>query len=226
MNARRTFMVLSALGVLALSMANPAFAATASFTDLNQVTTKDKIISLQQRGYLHGVNDKQFQPDATVTAAQGIQMIVNALSLNIDHIRFIQPPKATHYYAKADNDAWYAPALIIAAHNGLELPADFDPNQAWSREQFLYHLVTAIEQHEQLPMINLAPVAIKDGDALTPGYQGAIQRALHFGIVKLDANGNLHPKAAITREEAAEFIYNAIEYLQAHPAPASEGVQP
>ncbi|WP_025847535.1 S-layer homology domain-containing protein [Brevibacillus agri] len=75
-------------------------------------------------------------------------------------------------------------------------------------------------------MINLAPVAIKDGDALTPSYQGAIQRALHFGIVKLDAEGNLHPKAVITRKEAAELIYNAIEYLQAHPAPATEDVQP
>ncbi|MGN7470873.1 S-layer homology domain-containing protein [Brevibacillus sp. SAFN-007a] len=226
MNIKRTFMVLSTLGYLALSMTNQAVAATSSFTDVNDVAAKEKIISLQQRGILHGVNDKQFMPDATVTAAQGIQLIVNALGLDIDNIRFIQEPKATHYYAKANDNAWYAPALIIAAHNGLQLPADLDPNQAWSREQFLYHLVTAIEQHGQLPMINLAPVAIKDEDALNPSYQGAVQRALHFGIVKLDAEGSLHPKATLTRKEAAEFIYNAIEYLQAHPAPAAENVQP
>lgn len=226
MNVRRTFMVLSTFGFLALSMTNPAFAATTSFTDLNQVAAKEKIISLQQRGYLHGVDDKQFMPDATVTAAQGIQLIVNALGLNIDGIRFLQEPKATNYYAKADNDAWYAPVLIIAANNGLKLPADLDPDQAWSREEFLYHLVSAVEQHGHLPMINIIPVEIKDGDSLTPSYQGAIQRALSFGIVQLDAEGSLHPKDVITRSEAAELIYNAIEYVKAHQAPAAEAVQP
>ncbi|QRG67977.1 S-layer homology domain-containing protein [Brevibacillus choshinensis] len=226
MNVRRTVLVLSTFGFLALSTNLHAFAATAPFTDVSQVASKEIITSLQQRGYLHGVTDQQFQPEATITAAQGIQLIVNALDLNIDGIRFIQEPKATNYFAKADNDAWYAPALIIAANNGLKLPADLDPDKEWSREEFIYQLVSAVEQHVNLPMINIVPVEINDGDALDPSYQGAIQRALAFGVAKLDAEGNMHPKDVISRSEAAELIYGAIEYLKAHPAPAADAMQP
>ncbi|WP_243124100.1 S-layer homology domain-containing protein [Pelotomaculum schinkii] len=70
-------------------------------------------------------------------------------------------------------------------------------------------------------MINLVPVEIADHDQLTISYDGAIQRALFYGVTKLDAEGKFNAKGKISRAEAAEQIYNALEYLKAHPAPAA-----
>ncbi|MBB6217853.1 hypothetical protein HNQ80_003989 [Anaerosolibacter carboniphilus] len=211
---------LGSAAVITLTLAGHSFAAAIPFTDLGDINAKEKILVLQEKGYVKGVADGLFAPNSVITAAEGIQLIVNALELNLDTVRFIKEPKATDYYTKANDDAWYAGALIIAAVNGLEFPNDLDPSQEWTREEFTYHLIKAVEAHSNLPMIKIIPADITDGDQITMDYSGAIQRALIYGVVQLDAEGKFNPRAKISREEAAGQIYNVLEYIKAHPAPA------
>ncbi len=209
----------SAATVLTLTFASQSFAATGSFSDLANIAAKDKIATLQQKGYVNGISANRFLPDAKITAAQGIQLIVNTLGLNIDTLRFIKEPQATDYFPKADDNAWYEEALIIAANNDIGLPADLNPDKIWTREEFIHQLILATEKHGRLPMINIKPIEFADLDDLTIEYNGTIQRALVLKIASLDAAGNFNPKVEITRAEAAELVYNAVEYLEAHPAP-------
>jgi uncharacterized membrane protein YjfL (UPF0719 family) len=205
--------------LLTIAFSVNIFAAVTPFSDLNDIAAKDKILALQQKGYIKGVGDCIFAPNETITAAQGVQLIVNALGLNLDTVRFIKEPKATDYFVKADNEAWYANAFIIASVNGLELSAELDPSKEWTVEEFTYQLIKGMEKHNNLPMIKIAPTIIVDDNQLEVAYSGAIQRALIYGIVKLDAEGKFKPKGNMTRAAAAEQIYNALEYLKAHTAP-------
>lgn len=215
-------LTLTAVTALSLSFAGQSYAAANPFTDIANIAAKDKIIALQERGLVNGISDDLFAPNSTITAAQGIQLIVNAADLNLDLVRFLVEPKATDYFKNADNDAWYANALITASVNGVELPADLDPDKKWTREEFTHQLIRTIEAHGNLPLIKLVPADIKDSADMTIDYDGSIQRALAYNVVKLDEQGNFHPKAEITRAEAAEQIYNMLEYLKAHPAPTPE----
>ncbi|MDQ6417921.1 S-layer homology domain-containing protein [Paenibacillus sp. LHD-117] len=213
---------LSTVTAFSLCFAGQSFAAANPFSDLANIAAKDKIIALQEQGIVHGISDGLFAPNATITSAQGVQLIVNAANLNLDLVRFLVEPKATDYFKNANNDAWYANALITASVNGVELPADLDPNKKWTREEFTQQLIRTIEKHSSLPMIKVVPVEINDSADLTVEYFGAIQRALAYNVVKLDEQGNFHPKAEISRAEAAEQIYNVLEYVKAHPAPSPE----
>ncbi|MDQ0192426.1 S-layer homology domain-containing protein [Paenibacillus wynnii] len=215
-------LALTGTALLTLSFAGQSFAASATFTDLGNIKAKDKIVSLHDKGLINGVGGDRFAPNAPITAAQGIQMVVKALDLNLDLIRFIKEPKATDYYAHAKNDAWYSDTLIIAANNGMDLPSDLNPNKVWDREEFTHQLIIAMEKHSNLPMIKIIPVEIADVDKFTNGYDGSIQRALVLNIAELDAKGNFNPKQKVTRAEAAVMIYNALEYIKAHPAPAGD----
>lgn len=210
---------LSVVAVMTFSLAAQSFAAVTPFTDLGNGKSKEKIIALQVKGVVKGIGNNKFAPDAVVTAAQGMQFLVNALGLNLDLVKFEKEPKATDYFVKADNKAWYANASITAAVNGLGFTKELDPNQEWTREEFTYQLVKAMELHFNLPMIKLVPAKITDEDQLTIDYSGAIQRALHYGMVQLDAKGNFSPKSKMTRAEAADEVYNMLEYMKAHPAP-------
>lgn len=214
MNIKSKIVSLSTVAVLTLSLTVNCFADATPFKDIENTNVKDKIIVLQEKGYVKGVADGIFAPDKTITAAESIQLFVSVFNLNIDHIRFIKEPKATDYFKKADDNAWYASAFIVAAANGLELPNDLNPNEKWTREEFTYQLIGALEKYGELPMIKLVHVDVADQDKLTAEYDGAIQRALAYQIVKLDSEGKFNPKAEITREEAAEQIYNALEYLK------------
>ncbi|WP_313344653.1 S-layer homology domain-containing protein [Sedimentibacter sp.] len=223
MNIKSKIVSFTVATAITFTFAAQAYAAVNPFTDLENTAAKEKIIMLQEKGYVKGVSNSLFAPNAEITAPQGIQLFVNAFELNLDLVKFAKEPKATDYFSKADDNAWYANALIIAAVNGLDFSRDLDPNQEWTREEFTYHLIKAMEGHFNLPMINLIPAEIADEDQLTITYSGAIQRALVYGVVKLDDEGKFNPKGKITRADASEEIYNALEYIKTHPAPKIEG---
>lgn len=211
-------MTVTAAAALTLSLTGQSFASAAAFKDLNNVPDKDKIIALQNSGLIKGISADLFGPDLSITAAQGVQMIVSALDLNLNAIRFVKEPHATDYFKNANDSAWYAQALIIAGVHGLDLPADLKPGEKLTREEFTYQLIDAIENTNRLPMIKPVVVEYADQDQVKVEYSGAIQRALNYGVLKLDASGKLNPKQEITRAEAAVAISNALAYLKAHPA--------
>jgi S-layer homology domain. len=201
-------------GLMTLTISVQCFASSTPFKDLDAISAKDKILTLQKEGYVNGISDGEFAPAKNVTAAEGVQLIVNALNLNLDTVKFIKEPKATDYFSKANNDAWYANALIIASVNSLDLQSDMDPNMEWTREEFTYHLIQAMEKHNNLPMINIIPADIADNNQINISYSGAIQRALVYKIVSLDSNKCFNPTSKISRADAAAEVYNALEYIK------------
>jgi hypothetical protein len=194
--------------VLVLSLTGQCFAAANPFTDINTIPSKDKIIELYNGGVIKGTGNSLFNPDGTITAAQGVQMIVNAFDISLAKFLFIKAPLATDWYKKADDKAWYADALIRAGANDIGLPADLDPNAKWTKEDFTYYLVTAMEAHYNMPMINMMYIETADESDMTIEYQGAIQRSMKYNITSLDQDKKFYPKKQLTRAEAAEMIYN------------------
>ncbi|OMF96991.1 S-layer homology domain-containing protein [Paenibacillus sp. FSL R7-0337] len=220
---KKTFkmITLSAAAALALSFTGQQFASAAAFKDIHNVQDKDKIIALQNSGLIKGISADLFGPNLSITAAQGVQMIVGALDLNLDTIRFVKEPHATDYFKNASDSAWYAQALIIAGVHGLDLPADLKPGEKLTREEFTYQLIDAMENTNRLPMIKPVVTEYADQDQVKVEYSGALQHALNYGVLKLDGSGKLNPKQEITRAEAAVAISNALSYLKAHPAPGA-----
>lgn len=211
---------LTAGTLLTLSLsAGPIHAAQAEFTDIQGIAGADKIESLHQDGLIKGVSDSLFKPEQELNTAQGIQLIADGLSLNLDTIRFIKQPLPSDYFSNVKDDVWYSDAFVRAQFNGIKMTNDIDPSKALTREQYTLFLMQGIEAKGGLPMINIKPVDITDDKELTPEFQGAVQRSLVLKINTLDAEGNFNPKETITRAEAAVMMYNAIEYLEDFNAP-------
>ncbi|KJD43440.1 S-layer homology domain-containing protein [Paenibacillus terrae] len=219
MNMRKSaFAAMTTVSLLSFSFGGQMFAAGNPFKDLDSVSGKDKIISLQSQGLLKGVSDTQFLPASKVTAAQGIQLISGGFQLSLAAIDFNKAPQASGLFAHVKDTAWYAEAFINAHYNGVEIPKDIDPSKTLTKEEFTHMLIQGMEKAGSLPMIKIAPVTIADGSKLEPSYQGSIQRSLIYKVNTLDANKKFNPKSEITRAEAAVMLYNALEYLTAHKA--------
>ncbi len=215
MGLKSKFICISVTAAMLISMTVSSFAAVSQFNDLKDVGVKEKILSLKDKGVVSGTGRGNFSPNLPITAAQGVQLMVNAFKLNLDFVKFAKEPKATDYFVKADNNAWYSRGLIIAAVNSMQLPRDLDPAQKWTREEFTHWLVQTMENHYHLPAVKLMYLEIADQKDITPEYEGEIQRALLYNIIKLDSKQEFNPKSEITRAEAAEVIFNALEYIEA-----------
>jgi len=210
------------LSVLSFTLGGQIFAAGSSFKDLNNVKGMEKIVSLKDQGLIKGVTDTQYLPTHMMTAGQGIQFIAGGLQLSLAAIDFNKAPVASDLFKNVKDHAWYAEAFINAHYNGVDIPKDIDPSKTMTKELFTSLLVQGVEKVGNLPMINIVPVDIADDSQLDPSYQGSVQRSLKYKINTLDANGKFNPKSELTRAEAAVMLYNALEYLKAHPAPAQQ----
>ncbi|MDF2937473.1 MAG: S-layer domain protein [Paenibacillaceae bacterium] len=175
--------------------------------------------------YVESVNPIKPQPDQgqdvyvadqELTAAEAVSRIAAGLQLKADDAS----AKASSLFEKVKDDAWYASAFVAAHETGVDLPGDIDPSQTLTKEEYTIYLQQALEKSIQYPLINIVPTAISDEAELTPGYQGAVQRSLKFGITKLDADGKFHPHKKITQEEAAAMLDKAVAFAAEHPGPA------
>jgi hypothetical protein len=186
-----------------------------AFSDIQGDPAEAKIIALQKAGIISGLDDKTFDPKGKVTTAAGVHLLVKGLDLNLDRLRFIKEPKASDSFDNVPNDAWYAPSMIAAIHNGIPLTRDLQPQSTLTREAFAAYLFGALTTKVNY-VSTMIWVEIKDQDVKSK-------------IAPLE-NGSFRPKAEITRSEAADMLYNAIQFIKDNPnlgeqptTPAPEG---
>ncbi|MCS7463831.1 S-layer homology domain-containing protein [Paenibacillus doosanensis] len=192
---------------LIVSAAGPAFAST-PFQDIGGSGAKQQIEALQAKGIVSGVTDEQFAPGERLLLSQGIAMITRGLPASAP-AGDGGAASGTAFFTSVPAASWYAASFESARLRGLDLPAEANPAETMTKEQFVHYVVQAMESTHLFPLIKLSPAEIADGDELTAGYQGTVQRALHYDLVALDESGRFHPQSQMTREEAAAILYRA-----------------
>lgn len=198
-------------GVLAASL---SFGASAfAFSDLKGDPAEAKIHSLHNEGVINGVNNDKFAPKSKVTYAQGIQFIVSGLKLTPQSSIGSNSSKASDYFDKVQDKAWYASAFLIAKQNGLTLDRNVDPNGTITRAEFAHILTQALQSKGEFP-VTLMYVNVVDGDKLSGDVMNSLQILLNTHIIALDKNDKFRPNEAITRSEAAAMIYDAAEFAK------------
>ncbi|MFD3261022.1 protease complex subunit PrcB family protein [Paenibacillus lentus] len=189
--------------VLLLSSSLLLASSAAAFHD---VEGQDAVItkSLHEKGIIQGVSKDKFAPKSHLTGAQGVRMIVQALDLK---------GKSKNLDVKGGAAFWYSESLQIAKDHGIQLPADFKPNEKLTREEFASILMQGVAATGDYPVIMMY-VDVADSNAVNPDYMNSIQTLLLTKIASLDEDGKFHPKSSITRMEAARLVYNAVEFVQ------------
>jgi hypothetical protein len=196
-----------------------------AFNDIKDTVGKEQIIALKDKGIISGISDTTFAPQGKLTYAQGITLIVKGLDININALQFFKEPKASDYFTKISDKAWYAKPIMFAQLNGLTLPKDLDPNKLMTREEFTHFLIEGINTTGQYPMIMMYAM-INDEKDVNKDYMNSIQQALITKITTVDKKQNFAPKREITRAEAAVMLFNAIDFVAQHKGDVNPGDNP
>lgn len=194
-----------------------AFAASASaFSDVSDSGNAKVVEFLQQKGIMKGIGSDRFAPSVDLTNAQALQLIVNAFGLETD-------PGVDHMPdPKFNNDAWYAPAYEAALHNQIKTVTKSDSaNGKITREAFASLLLEGIDTTGQYPTTKMF-IVFEDENEFTKEHMNAIQTLGNMRILS-PASGEFRPQEPITRMEAAQMVYNAVEFIQNVKGGSDEG---
>ncbi|MET3210833.1 UNVERIFIED_CONTAM: hypothetical protein ABIC26_003794 [Paenibacillus sp. PvR008] len=129
---KSAFAAMTTVSLLSFSFGGQMFAAGNPFKDLDSISGKDKIISLQNQGLFKGVSDTQFLPASKVTAAQGIQLISGGFQLSLAAIDFNKVPQASGLFAHVKV-------------NTLDASKKFNPKSEITRAEAAIMLYNALE---------------------------------------------------------------------------------
>jgi len=205
---KSSMMMLMMAVVLLFTLGQSAWA----FSDTEADPNAAKIADLKTRGIISGENGK-FIPKGKLTNAAAVSLLVKGFDLNIDDIRFIKEPKASDYFTNVDDNAWYADAFIIASLRGLDIPKDIHPAAEMTREQFAHSLFQAMLTTGDYAFIELF-IMIEDEADINPDYMNSIQKIVISKFAELDKDNKFHPKAPITRSDAASWLHAAIKFVE------------
>ena len=177
-----------------------------------------------QRGYLRGVADGVFAPEAVLTRA----MLVVALA----RVDGAETADAVPPFSDIPPGAWCAGAVAWAADRGLVSGVGggrFDPDGAATREQLCTVLAAflrcrAAEDRVHFPSAAV-PADFSDGGEVSPSAAGAVELCRGYALVRGDGTGRFAPQAALTRAAAAAVL-RRLDGLLADAAPVPEAGPP
>ena len=206
--------VLSGNCVLARAYAPGTFVAKEVegqvFADTAGLWMSDAVRFMSARGIVNGVGGGLFEPNAPLTRAHFVTMLMRTLAIDstLDAEKSFADENAI--------PAWALPHAKQALALGIAWPdenGNFSGSEAIAREETFELLYRAIRLLDSEWLKNIGQAIIhefSDWDELSPEYVEAAEFMVRFGLAQGYDNA-LHPKDPLTRAEAAQVLWNYID---------------
>lgn len=169
------------------------------FNDLSHAEwAREAILYLHGLGVVNGRADGGFAPNDTVTRAEFIKMVVNALKISTG--------QSGSSFADVGTDAWYAPYAAAAERSGLitgDANGCFCPNDEITRQDMVTILFRALgEEADESPALNFT-----DADSVSGYARAAVAYFTGRGIVNGMGDGSFGARSSATRAQTAAILY-------------------
>ncbi|HCF48906.1 MAG TPA: hypothetical protein DER60_01405 [Syntrophomonas sp.] len=188
--------------------------STASFDDINGHWAQKIIEFMAANGYVSGMGNGMFLPDAQITRAEFVTIVTRLAGLKAQS-------EAQLSFTDVSADAWYREAVDIAVSNGIVLGIDdktFAPNDPVSREQMAAIMVRLLEKQGKTLAINedeagQALSGITDRDSISSWARLAVAAIVQEKIMEGRDGGCFAPRDYATRAEATTVLYKVLQVL-------------
>jgi len=183
-----------------------------SFSDISGSWAQGVIEQAAARDLVHGVGGGLYNPTASVTRAEFIQMMFSVLDLPV-------PISTLAPYADITPDTWYFNAISAAKAAGLlkGLPTGitFDPNKALTRVE-MATILANVANYCGMTVNSVDLSNLTDLSGVSAVNLAAIQTAIGAGLLSADGegNGNFVPNGLTDRASAAQIQMNVLAQLK------------
>ncbi|MFB5268139.1 OmpL47-type beta-barrel domain-containing protein [Paenibacillus enshidis] len=173
------------------------------FTDIDRSFNKGKIQALADDGILKGTSDTTFEPFREVTRAEFASMMVRALQLPTE-------PDTALTFEDIQADGWYIPELQTAIKHVVARgfsESVFAPDMRISREQaskMVGNVARTIQETDNFGGF------YTDESGIAEWAKTEVLGLTKESLLQGYPDGSFRPKQSVTRQEAAEMIFNLL----------------
>ncbi|GEM_PF-1383262 len=171
---------------------------------------KNAIDFIAAREITSGTSNDMFSPEAKLTRAQFVVLLMNAYQINTQNQ---STANQIQNFSDAGN-TYYTEYLFTAKTLGIVNGVGnnmFAPEQAITRQEMFVMLYNALDVIEELPQASSDKQLSDFGDEnqVASWAQDAMSALIEGGVIS-GSNGMLNPTASTTRAEMAQMLYNLL----------------
>lgn len=209
--------------------------SAANFTDVNNHWAKDYIVSLADSGVVDGVTDTEFMPEESVTRAQYLKMIMEAVGVRTKPVRNGECLDATDsdwygIYLQGALDASLIPKAMIADYSeNVDYSVDGDGKAVYTKvtykgsfnadtpvtreemavlTQYMYQYTRSILTNRKID--EKKKVQFADEKDISEFAETSVYQAVVNGFMDGMDNNMFRPSETATRAQAATVIWRVI----------------
>ena len=172
-----------------------------AFSDVPQGYWADTAIeALAAKGIVGGFPGGTFKPDAALTRAQFVKMLVLALNL--------KPGQGTTAFTDVPQGSWFAPYVAAAVQAGIVQGISqtrFGPGATITREQMAVLIARAFK------LTKTAPLHYSDAGRIGTWAVQGVEETVAAGYMTGFPDGSFRPLGTTTRAQAATVLYMALQ---------------
>lgn len=156
--------------------------------------------SLAENGIVSGRSEYSFEPEAKITRAEFLKLIVASLNLKSDG--------AKADFADVSENDWFYSYVAVASSLGIAKGTDgkFNPNEPILRRDMAVLAKRALDAAGKKLTVS-SGTALKDIDSVADYAKEAVEYLSGAGIINGNENSEFMPDKNATRAETAKIIY-------------------
>gem|GEM_PF-4800021 len=201
------------IGIGAAISGSPA-AAAATFSDVEGHWVADLVASAAAAGYVNGYPDGTFRPDAPVTRAEALKLVLAAGQVGL--IEAADPM----WSSSSPDDHWIVRQgyLRTAEVNDIvPFGTDFRPDDPATRLDLLQFVLRMLHAPYNDPPVPAQPPAFTD--VRSDEEWRWVHTAVELGLVEGYPDGTFRPDGPVTRAEAVAMVERAVAWMTAGTDP-------
>jgi len=175
------------------------------FSDVAQHWARGPISTLAGMHIVGGHRDGTYRPEAVISRAEFVAMLVRALALP-------ENTRAAERFADAATFSWAAGAIGAAVQAGLvggNADGSFAPERGITRAELAVIMARVVQQG--LVTVPRVPAAVfADQHAIPAWAASGVRMAAEAGLVQGTGEGRFNPHNLATRAEVATMLYRLV----------------
>ncbi|MCL2703473.1 MAG: Ig-like domain-containing protein [Defluviitaleaceae bacterium] len=185
-----------------------------TFTDIAGHWAHDSILRSGARRLVVGYPDGSYRPDNSVTRAEFVQMLYNALGL------FFSAHSGQYIYGDVHTLDWHYMAIGAAKNAGLLTGLEFSdgtfrPNNPITRQEMAMILANLADVRNAGSVNNFRVSSFTDARDIGARYTRSVERAINVGFLNQAGmgDGRFAPNSFVTRAQAASIQNTVLQML-------------
>lgn len=190
----------------------PVPVETVTFSDLGDASwAKTAILSLNEKGILKGDGKGNFLPNNNITRAEFVKILVEAFELKTENT---DTKKAFGDVSEKD---WYYSYVNAALDYGIingKSDTYFGAKDNISRQDMSALIYRVLTRFNKIKPVETVTKKYSDFASISEYAKNSVLMLSEYGIINGFSDGSFRPSENATRAEAAQLIYNVLEFAK------------